>query len=104
MSGYNEAYEIRRYRARVLLITDRIIDDIDTELYLTIGSIRHYLREKFNLDGLRFFFKHRELENDDMTLEDYGWTSGTCESISIQIAEGERRSKSLILKFKKSNF
>ena len=68
---------------QLTLKTDRPIEEIDTELYLTIGQIRDHLYRNYNLQGVRLIYEGRELDNDESTLADYGFISGTRGIIDI---------------------
>ena len=70
--------------------TDKIIDEIDTELNLTIGKIRTYLREKFNLHPVQLFYGGCLLDNDEFTLANYNWTNDMSGKIEVRTAQGNQ--------------
>ena len=70
--------------------TDKIIDEIDTELNLTIGKIRTHLREKFNLHPVQLYYAGRLLDNDEFTLANYNWTNDMIGKIEVRTAQGNQ--------------
>ena len=75
--------EFEHFSAQLILKTDRPIEEIDTELHLTIGQIRDHLRRNYNLQNVRLIYEGRELDNDESTLADCGFISGTRGIIEI---------------------
>ena len=61
-----------------------IIDQIDTEPYLSIRQIREYLCQKLNANTVNLSYKNTALDNDNLTLADYGWRSGECGTIIVR--------------------
>ena len=86
----NQVFNI--YGAQLKLIAHglagTVIDQIDSELHVTIGQIRRYLHDKFNVTQVRLYFRGQFLDDDNQTLQDYGWTSDFDGTISVQIVGG----------------
>ena len=82
---------LRKICAVSLRYEGDIIDEIDTELHLTIGQIRQYLQNNFNLRGVQLYFRGLLLNNDAFTLADYDWTNGMCEEIEVRTWRGNQR-------------
>ena len=74
---------------RVTLVNDNleqeVIDQIDSELHLTIGQIRLHLYDNFEFRQVRLIYDGQQLENDNNTLAEIGWTRGLCGRIIVQI-------------------
>ena len=90
----NSITEVRNFEKRqksnqITLVEDNIeeavIDQIDSELHLTIGQIRSHLMRTLDATEIRLLFRNRLLDDNDKTLADYDWTSGFCGSITVQI-------------------
>ena len=67
----------------------KVLDQIDTETTVTIGSIRRYAIGVLCLqcrNGPRYdlYYQNRRLDNDNWTLADYGWVSGTSGTIILK--------------------
>ena len=62
---------------------ETIIERIDTEPHLTIRQIREWLRERLNARQVELRYQGRELNNDNDTLADSGWTPGECGIITV---------------------
>ena len=67
-----------------------VIDEINTELNLTIGQIRANLREKFNLHPVQLFHGDCLFDNDEFTLANYNWTNDMSGKIEVRTAQGNQ--------------
>ena len=84
-----ETREDCEIRLEVTCLNAETTEYIDTEISVTVGAIRDYVERKYNQNYpfWRFtlywtlFYEGQRLENDNMTLADYGWENGTIGTI-----------------------
>ena len=85
----HQTFESYQESVRVELVNDNldqdVIDQIDSELHLTIGQIRLHLYDNFEFQRVRLHYNGEELDNDNNTLADYGWTGGLCGRIIVKV-------------------
>ena len=74
-------------------IDQKLIDKIlDTETSATVGDLLRYINEKYPINDYtkksqtyRLYYKNQRLDNDNRTLESYGWVNGTSGKIDVKI-------------------
>ena len=63
-----------------------LLDRLDTEPTVTIGAIRQYLIREYPPEGdhttYRLYYNNQCLDNDNLTLADYGWAIGMSGTIT----------------------